>query len=861
MILFAGFQIRSCAGHKTVFLTAVFVTMLASTGMLIADSTIDTALQNKLQTALKARGKDYRPRTEHLNPDGSPVYTNRLILEQSPYLIQHAHNPVNWYAWGPEAFERAQKENKPVFLSIGYSTCHWCHVMERESFDNEALADYLNKHYIAIKVDRERRPDVDKSYMTAAMLLNGSGGWPLSAILTPEGRPFFLATYMPRETFLDVLKRAEQLWQHDETRLRQMADKISAAVKGRQQSILQAEHIGKERVQIAVINLLNRFDDLQGGFSQAPKFPNESYLFLLLDTAIRELDKEVYNALRLTLDRMAQGGIYDQIGGGFHRYSTDNDWLVPHFEKMLYNQALLSMVYLQMYDISRQQNDRRIVTQTLDYVLRDMHSKQGAFYSASDADSNGREGQYFLWTQAELKKYLPDNLYKLAVSLYVVTAEGNFSEPAAGGGLNTRSQGETILHLPHSIEAYARQHHLPSQKVYQDVDRIRAILLKQRQSRIAPAIDKKVITAWNGMMITALAKAGAQLEQPRYLQAARKAAEFLWQTHYRNGKLWRASLDAKPSVMATQADYAWLAQAFLSLYDETAAAQWLSRARELTQKMVQLFWDKESGNFYLSASRPEDPTANRPSSEVALFNRPKDLYDGAIPSANAVALDVLTQLYYRTGDDYYQGKAMALVASVSGLIKTAPTAFAYFLGAVDKLNYGELACSDKGAVLYAAKGHMRIQPQLNRRIKSDHKTLLELQFKVIMDKNWHINSHYPLDEDLQPTTITLDKRVKARWKLAQVGYPEGEQLKLKFSDKPLSLYQKQVIINVKLESVALLTKQQAQTQPKARTKTAASDNISAEDKLLDLIPVQLHYQTCNDKICLAPEMQSFYFAP
>ncbi len=843
MLYYVGFSRFS---YRIILLSS-FLCLLAGSTVLQADTEIDTALNAKLQTSLQAKGRDYRPRTEHLKPDGTPVYTNRLILEQSPYLLQHAHNPVNWYSWGAEAFARAKKENKPVFLSIGYSTCHWCHVMERESFDNKALADYLNKHYIAIKVDRERRPDVDKVYMTAAMLLNGSGGWPLSAILTPDGKPFFLGTYMPRETFLDVLQRAEQLWQQDEAQLRTMADKISAAVQDRQQSMLQAEHIGKERVQIAVISLLNRFDDLQGGFSQAPKFPNETYLFLLLDSAIREQDKEVYHALRLTLDMMAQGGIYDQIGGGFHRYSTDNAWLVPHFEKMLYNQALLSMVYLQMYAISQQTQDQRIVTQTLDYVLRDMHSKTGGFYSASDADSDGREGQYFLWTEAELKQYLPPRLYSLAVALYGVTPEGNFSEPAAEGGLNTQSQGENILHLPLSIEDYARQHHLNIGQLYQNVDRIRSILQQQRRHRMAPAIDKKIITAWNGMMITALARAGAQLAQPRYLQAAQKAAEFLWQTHYREGKLWRASLEARLSVKATQADYAWLAQAFIALYDATGEAQWLSRARELSLKMIQGFWDKESGNFYLSAGPAENSPDNNQSSEpVVLFNRPKDLYDGAIPSANAVALDMLTQLYYRTGDDYYQVKAMALVASVSGIIKTSPTAFAYFLTAVNKLNFGELACSDRGAVLYAARGHMRIEPQLNQRIKSADNTQLDLQFKVILDKNWHINSHFPLDEDLQPTSVKLDNKFKPFWKLAQAEYPEGERVKLSISNEPLSLYQEQVIIKVKLESV--------KTQ-------SGMDNKPAEDNMLDLLPVQLHYQSCNDKICLAPEIQVFYISP
>jgi len=336
----------------------------------VVSADIESELRQKLTTAYKNKGNKYQPRTEHFNTDGTPKYTNRLILEESPYLIQHAHNPVNWYAWGKEAFEKARLENKPIFLSIGYSTCHWCHVMERESFDNEIMAAYLNKHFIAIKVDRERRPDVDKIYMTALMMMKGSGGWPMSSMLTPAGKPFFSGTYFPPEMFIQVLQQSAKLWQEDESQIRKIADKITQAVQGREQGLQQAEHIGKERVQIAVITLLNRLDELQGGFSQAPKFPNETYLFLLLDAAIREQDTEVVYALKLTMNSMAQGGIYDQVGGGFHRYSTDNEWLVPHFEKMLYNQAHLSRTYLQLYSMTHDESYKRIVKQTLDYVLQ-----------------------------------------------------------------------------------------------------------------------------------------------------------------------------------------------------------------------------------------------------------------------------------------------------------------------------------------------------------------------------------------------------------------------------------------------------------------------------------------------------------
>ncbi len=780
-------------------------------------------LEKQQQTAYQNKGSDYKPRTEHFNPDGTPKYINRLIFEESPYLIQHAHNPVNWYAWGTEAFAKARQENKPVFLSIGYSTCHWCHVMERESFDNEAIAEYLNKHYIAIKVDRERRPDVDKTYMTALMMLKGSGGWPMSSILTPEGKPFFSGTYFPPQTFLQILQRAAQLWQSEEQQLREIGDKVAAAVQSRQRGLKLAEHIGKERIQIAVISLLNRFDELQGGFSQAPKFPNETYLFLLLDTAIREQDQEVLDVLILSMSLMAQGGIYDQVGGGFHRYSTDNDWLVPHFEKMLYNQAHLGQTYLQLYAITHEQVFARVVTQTLDYVLRDMRDDNGGFYSASDADSEGEEGKYFLWTLDGLKQSLDPASAKLAIALYGVTKDGNFSE--------AEETGSNILNLPGSIDEFARVNKLPLNKLYENVDSIRETLYQKRQTRIAPDIDKKIVTAWNGMMITAFARAGQQLNKPDYIMAAKKAAEYLWQTHHFQAQgesgLWRASLDAKASVPATQADYAYLTLGYLALFDATREKQWLERSRQLTKEMIRFFWDKEDGSFYMSALVHDREQV------VPLFDRPKDIHDGAIPSANAVALEVLTHLYHRTGDDYYHAKAMALIASLSSNIKNAPTSFAYFLMAVNQLNFGELT-----DIQYGGKGHVRLEQTL----LSQHKDKAEVEIQFSIDENWHINSRYPLDKDLVATAVSIGKKANGQWKIIRVEYPQGETVKLKFNDTPLSLYQNTVSIKVQLEAIETSDKE-GKVQP------------------LLAIPLQIDYQSCSNTICLAPERNTFYLFP
>ncbi len=801
-----------CNYHKEFIINSFNYTLFLCLLLLcpLTAHAVSPQLEVELNTALKNKGADYQPRTEHFNSDGSPKYTNRLILEQSPYLIQHAHNPVNWYAWGKEAFAAAKRENKPVFLSIGYSTCHWCHVMERESFDNETIAAYLNKHFIAIKVDRERRPDVDKIYMTALMLVQGSGGWPMSSFLTPEGKPFLSGTYYPPEQFMPILQRSAQLWQDKESKLRELAERISSAVQSRQHSLELAEHIGKERVQIAVISLLNRFDELQGGFSSAPKFPHESYLFLLLDMVIREQDEEVLQALELTMSLMAQGGIYDQVGGGFHRYAIDNEWLIPHFEKMLYNQAHLANTYLQLYQITQNKAYKRVVTQTLDYVLGDMQTDKQAFFSASDADSEGAEGRYFLWTIEELEQSLTPAQAKLAIAVYGVSKAGNFPESDA-----------TILNMSGSLADFARLNKLDSEQLYKDIDSIREALYQKRQLRIAPAIDAKVVTAWNAMMITALAKAGKVLNKEQYTMAAENAAEFLWQTHYKAASdkpvLWRASLNGKPSIAATQLDYAYLAQAYVVLFDITKDKKWLTRSKLLVADMIRLFWDKQDGSFFMTALAAENEQ------EVPLFDRPRDIYDGAIPSGNALALEVLSQLYYRTGNDYYHAKAMAMIASLSSIIKTNPVSFAYFLMAVNQFNFGEL-----GDIQYGAKGHIRLEKKQG----SQKNNTINAEISITIDKGWHINSRYPKDKELIASSINIAEQAAGQWKITKAEYPSGEELKLKLNESPLSLYQGTVTIKLTLESIA--------------------------EQSIKTIPLEVSYQSCSDSLCLAPETKTFY---
>lgn len=492
-------------------------------------------LIQKLNVALISMGDEYRPRTEHLLENGSPLFTNRLILEDSPYLIQHAHNPVDWYAWSAEAFDRARRENKPVFLSIGYSTCHWCHVMERESFDNLEIARFMNEHFVSIKVDRERRPDVDSTYMTAVQLITGRGGWPMSSFLTPEGKTFYGGTYYPPDQFKQLLKNVKTAWREDQDELVQQADAISLEIQRHMATDKKTQRIGQATIDLAIQQILRRYDDMEGGFSTAPKFPNEAILFFLFDVATRYRDKVAMDAVLHSLQEMAMGGIYDQVGGGFHRYSTDPHWLVPHFEKMLYNQANLSRLYIKAYEVTGGINYARVARQTLDYVLREMTSADGGFYSATDADSEGEEGKFFVWSPEQIKTVLTVlEEADFAIDIFDITTAGNFEDK------------KTILNLPVSLHVYAQKKHLALQDVTQKLDEVREKLLAARNRRIPPLRDDKIVTAWNGMMITALANAADVFGEDHYLDSAIRTAEFIWSSlRNTDNTLWRSYLTGR----------------------------------------------------------------------------------------------------------------------------------------------------------------------------------------------------------------------------------------------------------------------------------------------------------------------------
>ena len=622
--------------------------------------TYSPELRKQLDAGLQSQGEDYQARTRHLDEDGRPLYSNRLILQDSPYLLQHAHNPVNWYPWGPEAFAKAKRENKPIFLSIGYSTCHWCHVMEHESFEDEAVAEYLNTHFVAIKVDREQRPDIDKIYMTAVQMIAGRGGWPMSSFLTTDGRTFFAGTYYPRDRFMSLLQQLNSAWNDNHPGILEKAGQIADRVQRYLDQARVAGELGNAAPGLAAKQLNQRHDKLHGGFSPAPKFPNEPDYLFLLDYARREADHEMSRLIRFDLDIMARGGIYDQVGGGFHRYSTDDNWLVPHFEKMLYNQAQLSRVYLQAADLTGNHEFHRVARQTLDYVLRDMQAPGGGFYSATDADSEGHEGVFFLWTQEQIRAVLAGPDAELAINLFNITESGNF-------------EGSNILNLsaPAGKQAPAEQ---SRDEFLQKVDRIRSELYSAREQRIHPLRDDKIVTAWNAMMIMALAEAAGLPAGKAYADAALVAGNYIWtKNRDQDGQLWRASLNGRSSVPGVQEDYAWLADAFISLYDLSHQEIWLERAHSLLEHMQDRFWDPANGGYFMSAPQVDAAPA---------MGRPKDITDGAEPAGNAVALHAMARLARRPAEKgqflELDARANALISAFANTVNRKPPLFPTF---------------------------------------------------------------------------------------------------------------------------------------------------------------------------------------
>ncbi|HIM79765.1 MAG: thioredoxin domain-containing protein [SAR202 cluster bacterium MP-SAtl-SRR3965592-G2] len=590
---------------------------------------------------------------------------NRLINETSPYLLQHANNPVDWYPWGEEALERARSEDKPILLSIGYSACHWCHVMERESFENETIAGLMNDNFVSIKVDREERPDLDQVYMQAVQMLTGSGGWPMTVFLTPEGKPFYGGTYFPPEDrqgmpgFPRLLTSIAEAYSTNRGEIDRVTKQLTTQMSQSNQVSQGTSILTVDILHKAYSSLATNFDYQNGGFGNAPKFPQPMTPEFLLRYYHHGYNPRALELVELTLEKMAYGGIYDQIGGGFHRYSTDAYWLVPHFEKMLYDNALLARLYLHTYLITGRALYRRVVEETLDYVLREMTDSSGGFYSAQDADSEGVEGKFFVWSPDEINSVMGDADGEVFAGYYGVTGAGNF-------------EGKNILNIRQDPEEFAETKGLTADQLGDIINRGSKALLEVREQRIHPMRDDKVLASWNGLMLRSFAEAAAALGRPDYLAVAIKNAEFLARSMKSDGRLLRTYRDGQAKLLGYLEDYSFVIDGLLALYEATFDLRWLDEAVTLADSMIELFWDEGIGGFYDTGSDHE-----------TLVVRPRDVFDNAQPCGGSVASDVLLRLAVFTGNNDYSAKATVPLRSLHQAMSQSPGGTGHWLSALD----------------------------------------------------------------------------------------------------------------------------------------------------------------------------------
>jgi len=600
-------------------------------------------------------------------------HTNRLIKEVSPYLLQHAGNPVDWYPWGSEAFQKAREENKPVFLSIGYSTCHWCHVMAHESFEDHTVAGLMNEVFISIKVDREERPDIDAIYMNVCQMMTGSGGWPLTIIMTPDKRPIFAATYIPKDGrfgrmgMLELIPHIKELWTVRHAELMKSANEITAALQ-QMSPDAPGENLDEHSLNLAYEQLVMRFDEQHGGFGSAPKFPVPHNLSFLLRYWKRTGKEKALQIVEKTLNAMRSGGIYDHVGFGFHRYSTDAHWIVPHFEKMLYDQAMIAIAYIEAYQATGKEEYKKTAGEIFDYVSRYMTSPEGAFYSAEDADSEGQEGKFYLWTQEEIRQVLNDEEADLAINLFNIEEDGNYAEEVTGGRI-----GANILHIKKSPEELSSNLGLSGQELQKRLEAIRLKLFAYREKRVHPGKDDKILTDWNGLMIAALSKGAQAFDEPGYAEAARRAADFiLARMRTPDRRLLHRYRNDEAAILSYVNDYAFLIWGLLELYEASFNVRYLITALHLNKDFLEHFWDYDNGGFY---STPDDGEE--------LLLRQKEIYDGAVPSGNSVAMLNLLRLGRITSNYEFEEKAARIGSAFSRDVKGSPAAYTQLMTALD----------------------------------------------------------------------------------------------------------------------------------------------------------------------------------
>ncbi len=762
-----------------------------------------------------------------------PKHTNRLINETSPYLLQHAHNPVNWYSWGKEAFEAARAQDKPIFLSVGYSTCYWCHVMERESFENEETAAYMNEHFICIKVDREERPDVDDIYMGALHAMGERGGWPMSSFLEPKSlKPFYGGTYFPdqpkfgRPSFIQLLQSIDTFWKNNRPDALQRANEVAQRVVQNLAQITQPVPIGQTEIDRAVSGLMSSYDATHGGFGRGPtKFPLSSNLELLI--ALGSDDPQVRAALLFTLDKMATGGIYDQIGGGFHRYSTDPKWLVPHFEKMLYDNGQIVSVYGWAYEQTHDPFYAKIVRESLDYILREMvDQKSGGFYSAQDAEVNHREGQNYIWTTDQittaLQKAGAPDLAAFALNIYGFNEGTNFIDPH-----HPEDGRKNVIRLNAKPAALAIQMNLSPDEFNTKLHRLNATLLSIRNKRDQPGTDDKILTAWNALMIVGMVDGARILDDPQYLAAAERAAGFILDAVTdANGHLLRTYGKGKAKIPGFLEDYALMIRALLALHRSTEKPLWLDHAKRLTGISHQLFWDDSQGGYFNTQAGQED-----------LFVRTKSTYDGVVPTGITIMIHNLLDLYETTKQGDYLDQAATTLRAVSGDIKRNPASPAYATTALKRFldSYPDKLNSPSSVSPVGIKP-LPTNPISPRQVSGENAVAINTSIDTLslspgdsttfdltlnIADGYHINAHQPGQEFL----IGLDIRIIGGKGLAlHIDYPPGEKYRGESTgQEEINIHTGHLTLPVTLE---------------------CAKKITGSPKIMAI------YQVCTDRVCL-----------
>ena len=592
-------------------------------------------------------------------------HTNHLIHETSPYLLQHAHNPVDWYPWGDEAFQKAKGQNRPILLSIGYSACHWCHVMERESFEDEKIAALMNDLFVNIKVDREERPDLDEIYMNAVQMLTGRGGWPMTVFLTPEGKPFYGGTYFPPEDrygvpgFPKILQGVANAYREKPQDVERSVEQILAALQRMSLSTESQQPFSSDIIGQSAEQLAQAYDTDHGGLGKAPKFPNVGVYELFLRHYHHSKKSRFLEMVTHTLTKMARGGIYDHLGGGFHRYSVDEKWLVPHFEKMLYDNAQLVRIYAQVYSVTGEPLFKQVVDETMNYLMREMLHTEGGFYSTQDADSEGEEGKFFVWSETEITRIVGEESSEIFCRIYDVSEEGNFEE-------------NNILHPILTLEQASKFFRRDLREIESLVSVAKGKLFQEREKRPKPFRDEKILTSWNGLMLSGLAEAIKISRQPAYLEAANRTVDFIFTKMFRDGRLLHTYKSGTGKILGYLDDYAFLAAGLLDLFEASVNRAHLDRALELAEIMLHEFWDEAGGGFFYTGRSHE-----------RLIAQSKPIFDGSIPSGNAVATQVLLRLYHYTGKEDYLKRAEKILRAYYNAMENQPFGFAHMLAALD----------------------------------------------------------------------------------------------------------------------------------------------------------------------------------